>query len=374
MFKRITIAFSLLCPAWTLSANSFLASAIVQSQVDAGGLGADACQYAGVSVVRNGYPNQVAIQVGGSVPSDPSRIFTRPGIGSYFLTDVGSQWTSSVSQGQVLLAVLETLPGLHTWTGAAYAGAGQGTLTKPNVVAGRLELNGVLMTRLPSPLLLQATLSSVYLRIPAAAEPSGLGTGLRVWRQRADFPSDPWQVVADIPWSVAAPQDLTDTVVVANEAYIYGVSFIYAWPGGSGAGADPSSNGFYITSAKGISDRIVVNPVQPTPTPFPTLVVANATPNLGQDPWIAYPNPLVGSSLHLAFKTEKDDAKYSLVVHSLAGDKVLELRGEAGSAGWQKPLVDLNKLSAGIYLVRLTVSEPESAEKIWPVRKLAIIK
>jgi hypothetical protein len=374
MFKRILIVLSLLAPAWSLSANSYLANAFVQSQVDAQGQGADACQHAGVTVLRNGYPNQVAIQVGGSDPLDPSRIFTRPAVGSYFLTDVGSQWTSSVGQGQVMLAVLETIPGLHGWTGAAYAGAGQGTMTKPDVVAGRLQLNSVLMTRLPAPQLVQATLSSIHLSIPAAAEPSGLGTGLRLWRQRADLPNDPWQLVADLPWSVAAPQDLTDSAVTANEAYIYGVSFTYAWPGGLGAGADPASSGVFITNAKGISARIVANPEQPTPTPFPTLVVANPTPNLGQDAWIAYPNPLVGSELRLAFKTEKAGAKYTLVVHSLDGDKVLEVNGEAGSAGWQKPLVNLNKLAAGIYLIRLSFSEPGSAEKILPVRKLAIIK
>lgn len=372
MYKPTAMALALLLSS-SLGANSYLTNASVQSQVDAQGLGADACQRAGVTVLRHNYPNQVAIQVGGNDPNDPNRIFTRPGTGSYFLTDVGSQWSSAVAQNQTLMAIVETIPGLHGWTGAAYAGAGKATVTKPDVVAGRLALSSVLMTRLPSPQLLQASLSSIYLNIPGSADPSGQGTGLRLWRKKADLPSDPWLKIVDLPW-VSGAQDLTDAAVTADESYNYAISFIYDWPGGLGAGADPSQAGSFVTVAKGLSARIVANPIQPTPTPFPTLVVANPTPNLGQDPWIAYPNPLVGSDLHLAFKTELAGAQYWLSVHALDGEKVMGYHGVAESAGWQAPLINLKKLASGIYLVRLSILETGKDEKILPVRKLAIIK
>ena len=362
-----------LAPAALSAGNAFFVYAGVQSQVDAQGMGADACQYAGATLVRENFLGEPAFQVAGMYPNDPSRLFTKPGQGTYVLTDVGNQWIHSLSQNQVFLGFFETEAGQHGWNAASYAGASRQTLTKPSLVVGQMEMPVVMMTRLPQPSLLQASPSSICLQIPGSIDPSGFGVGFRVWRRRADLSGDPWATVKDIPWSTTA-QTLTDTTVVADAPYLYGVSFSYQWLLGGGAGADPSVSGRYITNVKGLSNTLYASILQPTPTPFPTLEAAPATPSLGEQPWVAYPNPLVGSSLYLAFKTEKDRSQYWLTVYALDGTKVLAYQGEANLAGWQKPLINLNKLSSGIYLVRLRILQPGIDEKVLPVRKLAVIK
>ena len=114
--------------------------------------------------------------------------------------------------------------------------------------------------------------------------------------------------------------------------------------------------------------------MQPSPTPFPTLVAAKPTPNLGSESWIAYPNPLLGSKLYLAFETKAPTAQYWLSVYGLDGSKVFGFQGQADQAGWQAPLVELGKLASGVYLVRLKIQEQGKEERALPVRKLAIIK
>jgi hypothetical protein len=364
----------LLAPLSLRASNAFFMNAGVQSQVDAQGQGADACQYAGVSLVREQLTGQVATQVAGPFPTDPTRIYTRPGQGSFFLTDVGSQWTNTVvGLNQEVLAFAEADAGLHSWTGAAYAGASRAQVQKPDIAAGKLDMPAVLMTRLPAPFLIQASPTYIHLRVSPSADASGLAQGLRLWRHRSDLSADPWLMIQDLPWSASA-QDVTDTGISANLPYIYGISYIYTWAGGGGAGADPSAPNVYITTVKGLSNIIYSNIIQPTPTPFPTLPPAPATPDIGAESWVAYPNPLIGSELRLAFKTDKAKAKYFLSVYALDGTKVLGFNGEAEDAGWQKPIIDLSKLASGVYLLRLRLLEPGVDEKVLPVRKLAIIK
>jgi hypothetical protein len=167
---------------------------------------------------------------------------------------------------------------------------------------------------------------------------------------------------------------VTDTAVLPELPYEYAVSFIYQWAGGGSLGADPSVTERYITNIKGISNRIYSSLEQPTPTPFPTLIPAPATPNIGEEAWVAYPNPLIGSNLYLAFKTEKAKSQFWLSIYSLDGTKVLGFQGQADNAGWQKPLISLTKLASGVYLCRLRIVQPGVDERVLPVRKLAIIK
>jgi hypothetical protein len=374
MRTKIAIAL-LLAPTLALQAsNVFFVSANVQSQVDALGHGADACQYAGVTLLRELITGQAAEQLAGPTAGDPTRIYTKPGQGSFFLTDVGSQWTGTVvGQNQAVLAFLETTPGDHSWTGAAYAGASRAVVSRPDLSAGKLEMPAVLMTRLPSAVLVQAGPASIHLQVPGSVDVSGLGHGLRLWRHRSDLSGDPWQTVVDLPWSTTA-QDVTDTGVTANLPYIYGISYIYNWIGGGGVGADPAAAEEYITNSRGLSNIIYSSSVQPTPTPFPTLPPAPPTPNVGAETWVAYPNPLIGSELRLAFKTTQDSSQYQVTVYALDGTLVLTSSGKAAVHGWQKPIIDLGKLASGVYLVRMRLLEPGVDEQILPVRKLAIIK
>jgi hypothetical protein len=361
--------------ATSLHANSYFMNGPVQSQVDAQGLGADACQYAGVTLMRYDVVGQLAIQVGGSLPNDPSRIFTKPGTGSFFLTDVGSQWSSVVARFQTALAVVETIAGQHAWNGSDYAGASTVTLAKMDIIAGSVALPNVLMTKLPSVQLIQGSPTAMVLSVPPAIDPSGQADGLRVWKKPMGNAATPWSLVQDLPWDASNPQWVTDTAVVDGEGYQYGLSLIYRWPGGRlGTGASDDIADHYVTKAMGRSGPYFASLIQPTPTPFPTLVPPIATPSIGEEAWVAYPNPLVGSELHLAFKTEKDKSNYKVAFYSIDGTLALSIQGQAETAGWQKPTLDLGKLAPGVYLSRLRIFQPGIDEKLLPVRKLAIIK
>ena len=374
MRSRYSLILAVLT-ASSLQANSFFMNAPVQAQVDAQGLGADACQYAGVSLVRYNFPGQVAIQVGGSLANDPSRIFTKAGSGSFFLTDVGSQWTSTVSRFQTTLAVVETVGGQHAWSGADYAGASMVSLVKADILAGSVALPNVLMTKLPTAQLVQGSPTAMVLSVPPAVDPSGQADGLRLWKRPAGNAAAPWALVQDLPWDAANAQWVTDTAVTDGAGYQYGLSYSYRWPGGRlGTGTLDDVADHYITQAKGLSGPFFASLIQPTPTPFPTLVPPIATPSIGEEAWVAYPNPLVGSELHLAFKTEKDKSNYKVAFYSIDGSLALALQGQAEQSGWQKPVLDLGKLAPGVYLARLRIFQPGVDEKPLPVRKLAIIK
>jgi hypothetical protein len=374
MKPKAFFALLWLTPSLAFAGNGFFVHALVQSQVDSQGAGADACQYAGASVVRQQITGDVATQVAGPYPSDPTRIYTVAGQGSFLLTDAGNQWVNGVTRNQDVLVFFETQAGLHSWTGPAYAGAVSATVQGTDVLSGKMDMPLTLMNRLPEPQLVSATASSVYLSISASQDSSGLAIGLRLWRQRSDIPGDPWVTVTDLPWS-NGPQSLIDSSgLLANQPYTYGVSYIYQWTGGGGAGADPSAAGRYITLTKGLSKTIYASPSQPTPTPFPTLVVAKPTPNLGGEAWVAYPNPVMGSKLYLAFETKVPGTQYWFSAYSLDGTKVLGFQGAASQVGWQAPLIDLGKLASGVYLVRLQTQAPGKDIQALPVRKLAIIK
>lgn len=373
--KHGTLLFAALLAAGRLQANSFFMNAPVQSQVDSQGLGADACQYAGVSIMRDGIPAQIAIQVGGTLPTDPTRIFTKPSVGSFFLTDVGSQWATAVARFQTALAVVETIPGQHAWNGPAYAGASTVSLVKADILAGSAALPNVLMTKLPSAQLIQGSPTAMVLAVPPVIDPSGQADGLRLWKKPFNNAAAPWSLVQDLPWDASHAQWVTDTAVSDGEGYEYGLSFIYRWPGGGlGTGSSDDLAGHFITQAKGLSGPYFASLIQPTPTPFPTLVPPIATPSIGEEAWVGYPNPLIGSELHLAFKTEKDKSNFKIAFYSIDGTLALSIQGQAETAGWQRPLLDLGKLAPGVYLARLRIFQPGLDEKLLPVRKLAIIK
>jgi hypothetical protein len=350
--------------------NAFFVMFPVQAPAGATGQDAQAATAAGATLLRQQIPGEAAYQVAGPDGPVVGRIFTRLGTGSYCLTDAGSQWATSVGQGQVLLAITETFAGQYQWSGKAYAGAVQGTIAKADIVGGHVSLPAVLMSEVPAPLLGTADDHWVSLSIPALVDPSALASGLVLWRQSPGDPS--WQKLADLPVS-ASTVSYQDNSVTTGAAYTYGVSLRYPWPGGGQKGALPAEAGSYVTFARGLSSLIWASKVQPTPTPFPTLVVAKTTPDLGSEAWVAYPNPNRDGHVRLAFHMVKKGS-YHARVFSLDGRLVYELRGEAAADSWPLPTAELTKMASGIYLVDLRLTYAGENESILPLRKLALVR
>lgn len=364
------VLFSLLLTAAPLqAANTFFVTFPVQAPAGAAGQDAQAAMSAGVTLLRHQIPSERAHQMAGPDGPGIGRIYTRPSMGSYVLTDAGSQWISAVSQSQTVLGIVETYAGQFQWGGKAFVGAVQGSISKPDIVAGRLSLAPVLMSEIPTPLLVAADEDRIQLILPPFLDASGLVSNLVLWRQEG---SQAWQKWAYLP-AGSAEQAYVDVSVTAQAAYRYGVSIRYPWPGGSGAGSIPDESSFFVTHARSESGVMHASLKQPSPTPFPTLEGAVPTPDLGAEPWIAYPNPSRDGKIRLAFRMVKKGS-YHVSAYGLDGTLVHQFNGSADGEGWVKPVVDLSRMASGIYLMRLSLRYGSEEAVHLPVRKLALIR
>lgn len=367
---RTRLAILLFLAAAPLSAgNPFFVNFPVQAPAGALGQDAQAAMAAGVTVMRDQIPGELAYQVAGPDGPGPGRIYSRPSTGSYVLTDVGGQWTTAISQGQSVLAVTETYANQYLWQGKAFCGAAQGVIAKADIVSGSLNLGPVLMAEIPSPLLAAATNSAIDLSLPAFVDASGLASGLVLWRSQA---AGAWEKQADLPLS-AGFQVFHDASVTSQASYRYGLSVRYPWAGGSQGGALPLEAGSYVTLAKSVSNPIVASLKQPSPTPFPTMTGLKPTPDLGSEAWLAYPNPNRDGLVRLAFRMVKKGA-FEAEFYTLDGQLIYHLLGQGEAGAWPAPVADLRKMASGIYLVRLKVTYEDGSETVQPIRKLALIR
>jgi hypothetical protein len=356
-------------PVAVHAGNSYFVTFPVQAPTSASGEGALVAAAAGVTLVRHQIPGEPAVQLAGPDGPGLGRIYTQPGKGSFVLVDVGSQWPTSVSQLQTVLGVVETVNGQFGWQGKAYSGAVTATVSKGDIVAGRLSLDPLLMSEIPAPSLLQADASHIQMTVPGVLDLGGLATGVQLWRRTA---SGGWEPLAELTLTTSG-QAFDDTSVVSGTAYWYGISLIYPWPGGGQAGARPEMVDKYVSWARSESGAMVAALVQPTPTPFPTLPAAVPTPNLGGESWLAYPNPSRDGKLKLSFHTMKQGS-FTLLAYTLDGSLAKTISSTFDEAGWQQPWIDLSKLSTGIYLLQLRVTQEGSPENTLPLRKVAIVR
>lgn len=363
------LAVTALLAAQLQAGSSFFVTFPVQAPAGNNGEGAQAAASAGVTIVRAQIHGEAAFQKAGPDGPGLGRIYTQPSRGSYVLTDAGSQWTTGVAQMQTALAVVEAYAGQFGWQGRAYSGAVTATVSKPDIVDGRLSLAPMLLSEVPAPVLREGDPTRIVMEIPAVLDHSGLATGLQLWRKDA---LGSWLPKAVLPVS-SGVQVFTDAEVQANSAYWYGISVIYGWPGGQGAGALPDRANQYVSWARSESSLMAAALVQPTPTPFPTLVAAIPTPDLGNEPWVAAPNPSRDGKFRLTFHTTKSGT-YSFFAYTLDGSLAKTVHATFEQAGWQRPEVDLSKFASGLYLFQLRVKQEGETENTWPLRKVAIVR
>lgn len=351
------------------AANVFFVTFPVQAPAGASGQDAQAAAAAGVTLVRDQIPGEPAYHLSGSGAPGAGPVFTRPGSGSYALTDAGSQWISNVNQGQLIRGWAEAYAGQFGWQGKAFVGALQGTVEKSDVVSSRLSLPPVLLSELPTPHLLSATASQISLGIPVFVDASGLASGLVLWRRES---AGSWAKRADL---VLGNSEIAfnDNDIIENRLYWYGISARYPWPGGSQGGALPLEVGSWVSFARSESSLMKASDLQPSPTAFPTLPESLPTPDLGSESWLAYPNPNRSGKMRLAFQIAKKST-YRVEVFGIDGSRVHSSLGEASTPGWQLPWVDLTKLASGIYLMKLSVKPEGEVEYSPPIRKVAIVR
>ena len=367
--KRVVFLFVMGVAQALHAGNSYFVTFPVQAPVGTTGEGALAAAAAGVTVVRDQIPQESAVQLAGPDGPGLGRIYTQPNKGSFVLVDVGSQWATSVSQLQTVLAVVETVNGQFSWAGKAYSGAVAAQISKADIVAGRLSLAPLLLSEVPAPVLSVADATHIKLTVPGVLDAGGRAQGLQLWRRGSD---GIWQDLAPLSLSPGA-QTYDDIGVTSGLPYWYGISLIYRWPGGGQAGAVSATSGAYVSRARSESGMIVAAKIQPTPTPFPTVPAAAATPDLGGEAWIAFPNPSKDGKFKLSFHTTVQGS-YKVLAFTLDGSLAKTFSSPIGQAGWQAPWIDLSKLSTGIYLLQLRVTQEGTPENTLPLRKVAIIR
>jgi hypothetical protein len=336
----------------------------------ADGSGTDAPKYSSVSIVRANIPGELAIQMAGADATDPTRIFSSAKIPGYFLTDAGSQWPSGISNGQSVLAVVETMPGEHGWSGAAYAGAVSMVVAQNHIVSGMYEMPDLWLSPIPKPALVSANPTRISLNIPSFNDLGGKMMDLSIWRRSTGQSAWQWQ------GSIANPVSSTvwnDTSVTAENLYDYAINVDFSWPGGGGAGALSSTAGIFSTNARAITGPIAASIKQPTATPMPTGPIATATPFDLPQGWLAYPNPVHGDTLWVALDA-KNPGSYEIFIYSLAGDQVMTQKGKIDQAGRIITQMGIKRLASGIYLIRINIEASQGSKQVLPLRKIAILK
>jgi hypothetical protein len=336
----------------------------------ADGSGMDAPKYSSVSIVRANIPGEVAVQMAGADATDPTRIFSSAKIPGYYLTDAGSQWPSGIANGQSLLAIVETMPGDHGWTGAAYAGAVSMVVAQSHVVSGMYEMPDLWLSQIPKPSLVSAGPSHISLSITSFNDLGGKLSALSLWRRQTGQIPWQWQGSISNPISSTVWNDLS---VTPENLYDYALSVDYAWPGGGGAGALSSSAGVYSTHARAITGPLAASIKQPTPTPMPSGPVATPTPFDLPQGWLAYPNPVHGDILRVALDAQTA-GHYEIFMYSLVGEQVLTQKGKIDQPGRVFAQLGIKHLASGIYLMRINIEASQGAKQVLPLRKIAVLK
>jgi hypothetical protein len=348
--------------------NPFYFNMQVNPDPAAGALGINAVKNSGVSLVRNQVPGQIAYEMAGPDGPGIGRIYSPTSGPSYVLTDIGSQFSSILVPNQHVLAVLECFQGQFGWEGPAYSAASSTLVTKPSIIGGRLIAQPLILTQVPLPSLIQASPTNINIKIPPYTDNGGQATSLELWRQGSD---GVWQALTAMPLT-SSVQVFADVSVAAGASYWYGISVVYAWPGGSGEGALPAVPGQYVSQARAVSSLMVAADVQPSPTASPTALPA-INHDLGQAGWAAGPNPSRDGKFRIQFHTDKA-ATWKLSAFDLDGSMVRTFSGSDSQNGWQVAGIDLAKQASGIYLLDLRVKQEGEAEKTLPIRKVAIIR
>ena len=362
------LVFFVTFPAILCAGNPFLLNFPVIPDPGTGSMGVLAVNNSGVSVVRDGIPGQIAYQMAGPDGPGLGRIYSKAGAQSYVLTDIGSQFTTSVAINQKVLSIIDCYDGQFGWNGSAYTAGTRGTAVLKAIVGGGLFLSALTLTQVPIPTLLTASPNLIRFQVPSYTDAGGQATALQLWRQGSD---GNWQTLGQLGLSATA-QVFQDTAVTAGASYWYGVSVVYGWPGGSGEGALPSAMGQFVSHARSVSGVMVASNVQPTPTMIPTLL-PQVNHDTGQIGWAAGPNPSHDGHFRIQFHTDKP-ASWELKTFGLDGalDKVFS--GSVQTNGWQLAAIDLPRQASGIYLMELRVTQEGETEKTFPIRKVAIIR
>ena len=319
------------------------------------------------TIVRDLIPGEPAFQIAGPDPLYPNKLLSRPSYGAYFLTDAGSQWATGLATGQSLLAVAEVITGMNGWSGNPALGWIRTTLSKADKAAGMLSFQDTQLLSVPAPALLTASASQVQLVIPSM--PAADAINYSLWSREAGSTS--WAYLQSLPIPAAGQVgQVLISQVQAGKSYHYGLSVEIPWAGGSGAGARPSAQGIFVSSAR--SDVGPIYAADHQPLAAKTEAAAHVpTPTVAEG-WAAYPNPATGKRFEVSFEA-KDTLYYKVIVYSLEGSMSRVLSGHVSQAAWQKVGVNIEGLASGIYLVQLRVKTGLGPEIEYATKKLAIL-
>lgn len=329
----------------------------------------NASKYSSLTVMRYNIPGEMAVQLAGPDATDPTRIFPPSSTPAYYLTDAGSQWTTALSTGQQTLAVIETTPLLHGWSGPACAGAVSGTVTNTQIVSGLVVMPDLWLSVIPVPTLASADTTHISISITSFADLGGQALDLSVWRQTNG--SSTWQWLGKVQNPPTSSSVLwNDTTILPNNQYQYSITVDFSWPGGAGAGALSGTTGVYSTQARAISESFAASIRQPPPKTTTTVV---PTPLTLVNGWMAYPDPARGNKLWVAFNTQ-NPGNYEIQAFTLNGALAAMARGSVQGAGQVITTMNIAGLASGIYLIRVILNSTNGGTQNLPLHKIAVLK
>lgn len=358
--------------------------------------------FASVALFREGISGQIGSQNNGPDTDYPEKIYpaghNNINTPAYCLTDVGStEWLDTVNPPQRVRAVFQVMNGVNGWTGGTFVGTSLTEIVPADMPGSMTDLNDTMFVEVKAPEIVSSDNSGVSIKWTGLSYQDVTGYGI----YRNNETDGIIEKAADVSQSAGAEINYTDTGILPGKSYSYMISVRFTWGGGGSAPAD------YETAVKSaLSSAVLIPELSPTvtltatqtvsytvtETITPTMTITltaeiSATPtvtvtaetskedmlneNIMKERLIVFTNPVTGNTMKIGFAAE-NDCMASVYLYNVNGESVQKFTLKAKKGANVEELA-LKELSAGLYLVRITLNCGDRKITL-PKRKFVIVK
>ena len=384
--------------------------------------------YCELNAYREGTGSEIGHQ--NNCPEDPvdgDKIYSAGApLPAYYSTEVGSQWPTPPSAGQVIRVVLETHEPEEGWAGETYIGSTTTVITPADISGGGSDnIPPSDLVCLPAPAVTNITSMTFSLS----------WTGLDIdfiqgyILYRSDNGGATYNPVTEQPQNRNGSITYTDKdpLLAQGTVYYYKVSVLFDWPGNTPQYYETKAKskecgGVMLLSPTATATPTVTMTLTATPTVTPTITPSvtrtitcthsmtftatptctpsvtqtdvqtatfTATPSMTGTPTltptptsqfhqglvntlvseklVVFNNPVEDGILSMAFYVETAGAAF-IYLYTLTGEMAMSVSLDVG-AGPVRHEEDIGALSRGIYIVRVAIGSGEAVNL--PLRKIA---
>lgn len=357
--------------------------------------------FASVALFREGISGQIGSQNNDAAAEFPEKIYPAGHNGvntpAYCFTDVGStEWLDTVNPPQRVRAVFQVMNGVNGWSGGTFVGTSLTEIEPADMPGSTTELNDAMLIEVKAPEIVSSDNSGVSIKWTGLSNQDVTGYGIYRYNETDGI----IEKAADVSQSAGDEINYTDTGILPGKSYSYMISVRFIWGGGiapadyetavksasSGAVLIPELSPTVTLTATQTASYTVTETITPTMTitltaeisATPTVTVTAETSkedilneNIMKERLIVFTNPVTGNTIKIGFAAE-NDCMASVYLYNVNGEAVQKINLKAKKGANVEELA-LKELSAGLYLVRITLNYGDRKITL-PKRKLVIVR